>query len=67
MCSVYFNCWVHEILDTTSCKTQNFPFSLIHQVKSSFEAKMVWGKSQLDQGISNNAEACAQSGCTPFP
>ena len=67
MCSVHFNRWVHKILDTTSCKTQNFPFSLIHQVKSSFEATMVWGESQMDRGVSNSAEACAQPGCTPFP
>ena len=28
---------------------------------------MVWGESQMDRGVSNSAEACAQPGCTPFP
>ena len=37
------------------------------QVKSKFEAGMVWGKSQMERGSSNAVEPCAKPGCDPFP
>ncbi len=35
-------------------------------MKSDFDAKMVWGKSQLRRG-SKDAQPCAKPGCSPFP
>ena len=46
-----------------------YDFYLFHisQLKSDFEAKMVWGESQMDRGVTSKAEPCAQPGCSPFP
>ena len=40
---------------------------LIPQVKTDFEATMVWGKSFMENGTSPDVEPCAKPGCTPFP
>lgn len=45
-----------------SCNMQT-----LFQMKSDFDAKMVWGKSQMARGSSSDAEPCAKPGCNPFP
>ena len=40
---------------------------LFLQVKSAFEASMVWSESQMDRGLNPQYEPCAKPGCSPFP
>ena len=37
------------------------------QMKSDFDSKMVWGESEVNRGVSSDAEPCAKPGCQPFP
>lgn len=39
----------------------------IMKLKSQFESKMIWGKSQIDEGSSSSVMPCASPGCKPFP
>ena len=41
--------------------------TLISQIKSNFEADLVWGESQMQRGGSKDVEPCAKPGCQPFP
>ena len=36
-------------------------------MKSDFDAKMVWGESEMAKGGSKDVEPCAKAGCSPFP
>jgi arylsulfatase A len=36
------------------------------KLKQTFDAKMVWGKSQMERGKDEKLEPCAKPGCSPF-
>jgi len=40
---------------------------LITQIKTEFEATVVWAESEIYKGVTEEAKPCAKPGCTPFP